>query len=266
MSSNLFDLSGKVALITGGNSGIGLGFAEGAIKHGASVCLWGTNAQKNADAVDTLTKLVKQNEESGQKVHSIVSNVADEEAVEASFAETLAEFGRVDACFGNAGVARSGRFDEFSTEDWRAVLDVNLDGLFFTLRAAARHMRQRAEAGDAGGRLIGTASLGALMGMARVEAYGASKGAVISFIQALAVEYARYGVTANSVLPGHIETAMTADNYANEKFANAVLPRIPARRWGDRSDFEAIAVYLMSDASSYHTGDSLLIDGGFFIN
>ena len=146
------------------------------------------------------------------------------------------------------------------------MLDVNLDGLFYTFRAAAGHMRARAEAGDAGGRLIGTASLGALMGMARVEAYGASKGAVISMMQALAVEYARFGVTANSVLPGHIETAMTADNYANEKFANAVLPRIPIRRWGDRSDFEAIAVYLMSDASSYHTGDSLLIDGGFFIN
>ena len=266
MAATLFDLSGKVALITGGNSGIGLGFGEGAIKHGANVCLWGTNADKNAAAIAVLEKLIQENGGSGQKVHSIVCNVADEAMVEASFSETLEVFGRVDACFGNAGVARSGRFDEFTTEDWRAVLDVNLDGLFFTLRAAARHMRARAESGDAGGRLIGTASLGALMGMARVEAYGASKGAVISFMQALAVEYARYGVTANSVLPGHIETAMTEANYANEKFANAVLPRIPARRWGDRADFEAIAVYLMSDASSYHTGDSLLIDGGFFIN
>jgi NAD(P)-dependent dehydrogenase (short-subunit alcohol dehydrogenase family) len=265
MTSNLFDLSGKVALITGGNSGIGLGFGEGVVKHGASVCLWGTNAEKNAAAVARLEALAAENGGSQQKIHSIVCNVADEASVEASFAETLKLFGRVDACFGNAGVARSGRFDEFSTEDWRAVLDVNLDGLFFTLRAAARHMRERAEAGDAGGRLIGTASLGALMGMARVEAYGASKGAVISFMQALAVEYARFGITANSVLPGHIETAMTEDNYANEKFANAILPRIPARRWGDRSDFEAIAVYLMSDASSYHTGDSLLIDGGFFL-
>ena len=103
------------------------------------------------------------------------------------------------------------------------------------------------------------------MGMARVEAYGASKGAVISMMQALAVEYARWGVTANSILPGHIETAMTTDNYANEKFANAILPRLPARRRGHRSDFEGIAAYLMSDASSYHTGDSLLIDGGFFL-
>ena len=144
-------------------------------------------------------------------------------------------------------------------------MDVNLDGLFYTFRCAAGHMKQRAEAGDPGGRLIGTSSLGALMGMARVEAYAASKGAVISMMQALAVEYARYGVTANSILPGHIETAMTEDNYANEKFANAILPRIPLRRWGDRSDFEGIAVYLMSEASRYHTGDSLLIDGGFFL-
>jgi NAD(P)-dependent dehydrogenase (short-subunit alcohol dehydrogenase family) len=266
MAANLFDLSGKVALITGGNSGIGLGFGEGAIKHGASVCLWGTNPEKNASAVATLKTLAQEHGDASQKIHSIVCNVADEAAVEASFAETLDVFGRVDSCFANAGVARSGRFDETTTKEWRAVLDVNHDGLFYTFRAAAGHMRARAEAGDAGGRLIGTASLGALMGMARVEAYGASKGAVISMMQALAVEYARFGVTANSVLPGHIETAMTADNYANEKFANAVLPRIPIRRWGDRSDFEAIAVYLMSDASSYHTGDSLLIDGGFFIN
>ncbi|MFT7472586.1 MAG: NAD(P)-dependent dehydrogenase (short-subunit alcohol dehydrogenase family) [Kiritimatiellia bacterium] len=258
MAKNLFDLTGKVALITGGNGGIGLGFAEGVAKQGADVCIWGRNAQKNSEVLAQLTEF-------GTKVHAVCCDVADEVAVENAFAETLDVFGRVDGCFANAGVAKSGRFEEFSTEDWRHVMDVNLDGLFYTLRCAAKHMKQRAEAGDPGGRLIATSSLGALMGMARVEAYGASKGAVISMMQGLAVEYARWGVTANSILPGHIETAMTKDNYANEKFANAILPRIPARRWGDRSDFEGIAAYLMSDASSYHTGDSLLIDGGFFL-
>jgi NAD(P)-dependent dehydrogenase (short-subunit alcohol dehydrogenase family) len=258
LSDNLFDLSGKVALITGGNSGIGLGFAEGVAKQGADVCLWGTNEEKNSAAVELLGKL-------GTKVHGIQCDVSDEAAVAQAFAETLEVFGRVDACFANAGVARSGRFEEFSSADWRHVLDVNLDGLFYTLRSAAKHMKQRSEAGDPGGRLIGTSSLGALMGMARVEAYGASKGAVISMMQALAVEYARHGVTANSILPGHIKTAMTENNYANEKFANAILPRIPAGRWGDRADFEGIAAYLMSDASRYHTGDSFLIDGGFFL-
>ena len=258
MAKNLFDLTGKVALITGGNGGIGLGFAEGVAKQGADVCIWGRNAQKNSEVLAQLTEF-------GTKVHAVCCDVTVEASVEESFAETLEVFGRVDSCFANAGVAKSGRFEEFSTEDWRHVMDVNLDGLFYTLRCAAKHMKQRAEAGDPGGRLIATSSLGALMGMARVEAYGASKGAVISMMQGLAVEYARWGVTANSVLPGHIETAMTEDNYANEKFANAILPRIPARRWGDRSDFEGIAAYLMSDASSYHTGDSLLIDGGFFL-
>jgi NAD(P)-dependent dehydrogenase (short-subunit alcohol dehydrogenase family) len=258
MAKNFFDLTGKVALITGGNGGIGLGFAEGVAKQGADVCIWGRNAQKNSEVLAQLTEF-------GTKVHAVCCDVSVEASVEESFAETLEVFGRVDGCFANAGVAKSGRFEEFSTEDWRHVMDVNLDGLFYTLRCAAKHMKQRAEAGDPGGRLIATSSLGALMGMARVEAYGASKGAVISMMQGLAVEYARWGVTANSVLPGHIETAMTEDNYANEKFANAILPRIPARRWGDRSDFEGIAAYLMSDASSYHTGDSLLIDGGFFL-
>lgn len=258
MTTDLFDLSGKVALITGGNSGIGLGFARGVAKHGADVCIWGTNADKNTAAASEIAEF-------GFGVHSIQCDVSDEQAVERSFAETLERFGRVDACFANAGVAKSGRFEDFSSEDWRHVMDVNLDGLFYTLRSAAKHMKQRAEAGDSGGRLIGTSSLGALMGMARVEAYGASKGAVISMMQALAIEYAKHGITANSILPGHIETAMTENNYRNEKFANAILPRIPARRWGEPADFEGIAVYLMSDTSRYHTGDSFLIDGGFFL-
>jgi NAD(P)-dependent dehydrogenase (short-subunit alcohol dehydrogenase family) len=254
----LFDLTGRTALITGGNSGIGLGFAEGVAKHGANLCIWGTNAQKNADAVRAL-------EVHGTQVHAIQCDVSDEAAVERSFAETLERFGRVDACFANAGVGGAGPFAELPYEAWRRVLAVNLDGLFFTLRCAARHMKDRAEKGDRGGRLIGTASLGALCGMARAEAYAGSKGAVISIMQGLAVEFARYGVTANAILPGHIETAMTEKNYQNEKFRNAIMPRIPLRRWGNKSDFEGIAVYLMSEASAYHTGDSFLIDGGFFI-
>jgi NAD(P)-dependent dehydrogenase (short-subunit alcohol dehydrogenase family) len=258
MRGNLFDLSGKVALVTGGNSGIGLGFAEGVAKYGADVCIWGTNSQKNAAAIDVLNG-------HGTKVHAIQCDVGDEAQVEAAFAQTMQHFGRVDACFANAGVGGSAPFAELTREQWQGVLRVNLDGLFFTLRCAARHMKERAERGDKGGRLIGTASLGALMGMPRGEAYAGSKGAVISIMQGLAVEFARYGVTANSVLPGHIATAMTAKNYANEKFANAIMPRIPLRRWGDKADFEGIAVYLMSNASAYHTGDSFLIDGGFFI-
>ena len=258
MHSNLFDLTGKTALITGGNSGIGLGFAHGVAKHGANVCIWGTNAAKNAAAVDELRRY-------GTKIHAVVCDVGDEAAVDHAFQETLAQFSRIDACFANAGVGGGAPFADLTDEQWQRVLKVNLDGLFYTLRGAARHMRQRAEQGDTGGRLIGTSSLGALMGMARGEAYAGTKGAVISIMQGLAVEFARYGVTANSVLPGHIATAMTAKNYANEKFANAILPRIPLRRWGSGADFEGIAVYLMSDASSYHTGDTFLIDGGFFI-
>ena len=116
-----------------------------------------------------------------------------------------------------------------------------------------------------GGSLIGTASLAARMGAARSEHYGATKGAVISMIRGLAVEYARHGIRANAILPGWVETEMTDNLFTNEKFAKAVIPRIPMRRWGRASDFGGIAVYLMSDASGWHTGDSFLIDGGYTI-
>lgn len=258
MSKGLFDLTGKVALITGGNGGIGLGFAKGIAKQGGDVCIWGRNEEKNKQALAQLQAF-------GTKVHIITCDVVDETEVESAFAETLTEFGRVDGCFANAGVGGGGRFEELTAAQWRRVLTVNLDGLFFTLRAAARHMKQRAEAGDSGGRLVGTSSIGSKLGMAGGEAYSGSKGAVLSIMKSLAVEYARHGVTANSILPGHIETAMTTETYKNEKFANAIMPRIAARRWGTPGDFEGIAAYLMSDASQYHTGDEFIIDGGFII-
>jgi NAD(P)-dependent dehydrogenase (short-subunit alcohol dehydrogenase family) len=253
-----FNLAGKVALITGGNGGIGLGMAEALAQAGADICVWGTNPAKNAAARERLRA-------HGTGVLALECDVGDEAAVEAAFAATLAQFGRVDACFANAGIS-SGKatpFPEFTAEDWHRVLRVNLDGAFYTLRAAARHMKARAEAGDPGGRLVGTASLAAIEGAARNEHYAATKGGLVSMIRALAVELARYGITANSILPGWIETEMTAKSVANPKFAGNVLPRVPMRRWGTPEDFGGIAVYLTSDASRFHTGDSLLLDGGY---
>jgi NAD(P)-dependent dehydrogenase (short-subunit alcohol dehydrogenase family) len=259
----LFDLSGKVALVTGGNGGIGLGFARALASAGASVCIWGRNPEKNAAATAQLQSLCS----AGAKIEALQCDVADEQQVIQVFAQTLQLMGRVDTCIANAGTGSGfSRFHEMPTESWRRVMDTNLDGLFYTLRAAAAHMVERSDRGDRGGRLIGVSSLGALCGMPRGEHYAGTKGAVISIMQGLAVEYARYGITANSILPGHIHTDMTDQNYQNEKFANAIMPRIPLRRWGSPDDFGGIAVYLASDASSYHTGDKLLIDGGFFIN
>ncbi|HEX5611751.1 MAG TPA: SDR family oxidoreductase [Burkholderiales bacterium] len=254
-----FDLSGKVALVTGGNGGIGLGMAEGMAAAGADLVIWGSNAQKNSAAESKLRTF-------GRRVLAQRCNVADEAEVDKCFAEALQKMGRIDSCFANAGVSQArSPFHELPTKEWRRVLGVNLDGAFFTLRAAARHMVERAGRGDKGGRLIGMASTAAVHGAARAQAYAATKGAMVAMIRALSVEMARYGVTANSILPGWIETEMTANAVADEKFAGAVLPRIPVRRWGARQDFAGIAVYLASDASSYHTGDSFVIDGAYTI-
>ena len=257
MTYRAFDLDGKVALVTGGNSGIGLGMAEGLAAAGAAVSVWGTSAEKNAAAAERLRA-------HGGRVQTLVCDVGDEAAVERAFAETVATLGRVDACFVNAGVG--GRrevqsFMEMTTAEWRRVLGVNLDGAFFTLRAAARHMVGR----PGGGSLVVTASLAAISGQARGEHYAASKGGLISMMKALSVELARHGVRANAILPGWIDTPMTERTLRWDRFVEKVLPRVPVRRWGTGDDFGGIAVYLASDASQYHTGDTFVIDGGYAI-
>lgn len=159
--------------------------------------------------------------------------------------------------FANAGVGfGSPSFIEMKTETYRKTLAVNLDGVFFTLREATKHMVDRAKTGDTDGSLVGVASLAAIEGAARNQAYAATKGAV---------EFARYGIRANSILPGWIATDMTANAQGSKAFAEKVIPRVPARRWGEPEDFGGVAVYLASDASSYHSGDTFVIDGGYAI-
>lgn len=248
-----FDLTGKVALITGANSGIGLGMAEAVAQAGAAVCIWGTNPDKNAAALDRLRAITPESE-------AMICDVSDEEAVERQFAAAVERFGRVDACFANAGIGGGGDpFHEMKTEAWRRVLSVNLDGAFFTLRAASRHMIERGE----GGTLVATTSVAATDAAPRSEHYAASKAGLAAMIRGLAVELARHNITANSIQPGWIETPMTERNFNWDRFVERVLPRVPLRRWGKPADFGGVAVYLMSDAARYHTGDMLLIDGGY---
>jgi NAD(P)-dependent dehydrogenase (short-subunit alcohol dehydrogenase family) len=218
------------------------------------VAIWGTNAAKNQTAADRLRA-------HGRRVLALPCDVGDEAAVEAAFAETLATLGRIDGCFANAGVSGRGgaSFLEMSTAEWNRVLRVNLTGAFYTFRAAARHMVAR----GGGGVLVGTASLAAIEAAPRSEHYAATKGGMISMVRAMAVEFARHGVRAHTILPGWIETDMTANAVATEGFKTKVLPRVPMRRWGTGADFGGIAVYLMSAASQYHTGDTFVIDGGY---
>lgn len=254
-----FDLSGKVALITGGNGGIGLGMAEALAAAGADVVIWGNKADKNAAALERLRA-------HGTRVAVERVDVADEAAVEAGVAAAVRDFGRLDFVAANAGMGLPApSFDAMPSDTWRRVLAVNLDGVFWTLRAAARHMRERAEAGDAGGSLLVTSSTSAIHGAPRNQAYAAAKGAVLPLVRGIAVEYARWGVRANAVLPGWITTDMTARLQEQPKFEDKVIARVPMRRWGAPEDFGGIAVYLASDASRFHTGDSFVIDGGYTI-
>jgi len=254
-----FDLKGKVALVTGGNGGIGLGMAEALAQAGADIVVWGTNAAKNQAAEAQLLQ-------SGVRVLAQQVDVADEAAVVAAMAEAVAAMGRIDTVIANAGIGGGApSFAEMSHDIWRRVLAVNLDGVFFTCREACKHMVERARTGDAGGSIAVIASLAAIEGAARNEAYAATKGGVISLMKAIAVEHARYGVRANAILPGWIATDMTAGGQASEVFNAKVITRVPIRRWGDPADFGGVAVYLASDASKYHTGDSFVIDGGYAI-
>ncbi|HEX4179771.1 MAG TPA: SDR family oxidoreductase [Caulobacteraceae bacterium] len=254
-----FDLTGKVALVTGGNRGIGLGMAEALAQAGADIVVWGSSAEHNATAEAKLKAI-------GVRVLAQQVDVAEETQVVDAMVEAVARMGRVDSVFANAGISGGARsFSEFDAETYCKVLGVNLDGVFFTLREACKHMVERANAGDKGGSLVAISSVSAIHGAPRNQAYAAAKAAIMSMVRAIAVEHARYGVRANSILPGWIATDLTQASQQNEKFVANVISRVPARRWGEPADFGGIAVYLASDASAFHSGDSIVIDGGYTV-
>jgi NAD(P)-dependent dehydrogenase (short-subunit alcohol dehydrogenase family) len=255
---SIFNLTGRVAVITGGNGGIGLGIAQALAASGCNVSIWGRNAEKNRNAAATMAACAGE-------VDTRICDVSDAVSVRSAMAATLDRFGRVDGCFANAGIGGGGRhaFIDRTEEQWRKMFATNLDGVFHVFQAVARHMTERATAGDPFGRLVATSSLASIFGTARNEHYAATKAAINALVRALAVELARHGVTANAILPGWIKSDMTANIMTNEKFVANVMPRIPMRRFGEPSDFGGIAVYLMSKASSYHTADCFVIDGGY---
>jgi NAD(P)-dependent dehydrogenase (short-subunit alcohol dehydrogenase family) len=256
-TGDLFDLTGHVSLVTGGNSGIGLGIAEGLAKAGAQVCIWGTNEAKNAAAAERLSS-------QGAAVMARRVDVGEEVQVVDGMAELMDTFGKVDSCFANAAVT-GGRenpsFIESTLDDWRRTMRVNLDGAYLTLREAARQMVKQ----GTGGSLIGTSTIATIFGAPREEAYAASKAGIEALIKGLAVELARYGIRANTLVPGWTMSPQT------EVWANApgvperILSRIPMRRWGLPEEWAGIAVYLASKASSWHNGDTFRLDGGYSV-
>lgn len=254
MTFSKFNLEGKGVLVTGGNGGIGLGMAEALAEAGADVCIWGRNQHKNRAAEERLRNY-------GRRAFALQCDVSDEEQVATCFAKSVRSLGRVDACFANAGIgsSRSVPFHEMTLQDWRRLFTINMEGTFLMFRAAIEHMLE----GGHGGSLVATSSLAAISAMARGEHYAATKAGVLALVRSIAVEYARYGIRANAIVPGWIETEMTSQPFGRDRFKQAVMPRIPQHRWGAPADFEAIAIYFASDASAYHTGDMVIIDGGY---
>ncbi len=249
------DLRGHVALVTGANSGIGLGMARGLARAGASVVVWGTNAERNDCAVNELIS-------EGADAAAFTVDVSDESAVAAGVEQTVARFGRIDSCFANAGVpGRPAPVDQMSTAEWRRVMSVNLDGVFFTVRAVVGHMKAR----GGGGSIALTSSVSMSDGLAFAIHYAAAKAGLVAMARGLAVELARDGIRANAIVPGWTVAAMTEDLLASPAAEAKILPRIPLRRWGTPDDFSALAVWLASPGSGYFTGQTVVMDGGYTV-
>jgi NAD(P)-dependent dehydrogenase (short-subunit alcohol dehydrogenase family) len=252
----LFDLTGKVVVSTGANAGLGLGFLQGCARQGADVVVWSRRADRNAAACEALKEM------GAGRTHAEQVDVSDEAAVARAMAGTVEAMGRVDCFFANAGFSNMApSFPEMTTEAYENLLAVNQHGAFFSLREACRHMRDRALGGDPGGSIVACGSLSQFQGRQGLEHYAAAKGAVAAMMKGIAAEMGQYKVRANMIAAGFFITEMTSSPQA-EAVAKHMASVTPLGRPGYIADIEGAAAYLASDASSFHTGDILVIDGG----
>jgi 2-deoxy-D-gluconate 3-dehydrogenase len=246
---NLFDLNGRVAVVTGGNGGIGLGMARGLGAAGANVVVAARNAEKAEVAVEAL----------GVRGAFIAFDVADETSCRAMIVETAGRFGRIDILVNNAGTSIRKPPETYTAAEWHAVLDTNLTGAFLCSQAAYPFMKR-----GGGGKVINIGSMFALFGSAYAAAYAASKGGLVQLTKSLAVAWAVDNIQVNAVLPGWIDTELTRDARQQVRgLHERVLARTPAGRWGVPDDLTGIAIFLASAASDFVTGAAIPVDGGF---
>jgi NAD(P)-dependent dehydrogenase (short-subunit alcohol dehydrogenase family) len=250
----MFDLSGKVAVVTGGNGGIGLAIARGLAKAGAQIAIWARDAAKNEAAVKELEAL-------GVRTLALPCDVSDEAQVAGAVEKSVAALGRIDIGVANAGFGTVKAYLDTSLEEWRRVTRVDLDGVFLTFREIARHLVAR----GGGGKLIAISSIGEIFGMARQVSYAARKGGGGTLVRSLAVELARHDIQVNGVQPGWIVTDATKPLLEWKAMNDTIVHRTPARRWGKPEDVAGACVYLASDAARFHTGDTLRVDGGYSV-
>lgn len=261
MANGLFDCTGKVTVVTGGNGGIGLGFAMGVARMGGDVAIWARNAEKSAKAKAEL-------EAAGAgRVIAYQVDVSEEQNIVDGYARVMEDFGRVDCVFANSGASpRYNSVFEMPTKHWYEFQKTALHGAFFTLREGARLMKERVEGGDrSGGSLVACGSLALFHGLAGKMEYAASKSATAATIRCLAIELAPLGIRANVVAPGLIMTPMMGEGERAKAVEAHFAPTIPMKRTGYPSDFEGIGAYLCSDASSFMTGETITIDGGYMV-
>ena len=259
MSAGLFDCTGKVTLVTGGNSGIGLGFARGVARMGGDLVLWGRSEERNAAARQELL------DAGAGRVHCQQVDVTDEAAIIAGYRDLIDAMGRIDCVFANSGASAASRsLLDMTTAEYRQIMTLNLDGAVFTLREGARAMVRRAENGEPGGSLVACGSLSMFMGLAGKQSYAGSKAALGAMIRGMAVEFGKYGIRANAIAPGYVITGMM-DNPQAKIVTKMFAERTPIPRAGDPADFEGIGAYLASDASRWHSGDTIVIDGAYLV-
>jgi 2-deoxy-D-gluconate 3-dehydrogenase len=254
MLERMFDLTDRIALVTGGNGGLGLGMARGLGTAGATVIIVGRNAEKSAAALREL-------QAAGVRAESLPCDVADEAAVQRLFAHVDARFGRLDILVNNAGTTVRKAPQDMALEDWRTVMDVNLTSAFLCCRSAHPLM---VKAGA--GKIINIGSVLSVFGAPYAAPYCASKGGIVQYTRSIALAWAKDNIQANTVLPGWIDTDMTVGARAEVPGLNErVLARVPAARWGQPADLAGIAVFLASRASDFVTGTAIPVDGGYSI-